>query len=1074
MTTPRSKPSVQAFISYSSRDAALAELLRSTVEGDGITCFYAPSDIKEREVWRIRLEAEIQRAHVVLLLYTEAAGASDEVYREIELAHQLGKDIWLLKDGNVGIAAPFRIFEIGSRYQAFLCNAGTEVAAFESLKRHLDKRFGRTDLPGRGRIDHDANPYPGKPYSSEDQDFFFGRDAECNQLLSDIYDGRERIFFVYGPSGAGKSSLLDAGLRRLLSQRWWFSEPIQPSLENPGSMAVDMWRLAARQLKPEGQSLSRPEHELIPDILQAVNERGQPGYLFWFDHVERLLALEEQPIDVFFRYAHDLLLRTERVRIVISFRRELLSQAEEQAEQQLPEGSWRKWVLRRLSHEGAYRSIVDPPERKNGVTIAADLAHALVDALAREEYEDRDGNKVVTVNPVSLQLVCRRLWNAGKPGLSAITANDLPKSGGGLKADVKQFVENALTNHLNDAIEKIARNVKGSDLEQKKELIRLGLLQFVTEDRRRQQLKEETDGKGTRVGRLQGDIVKGLYEERLLQQTDIGLLTHDYRYELVHDSLAEAIHDFRAKVNLLRTLNTLESTLRGAREEKKSLRDYFNRNADLLADLEDARRDETGFFDDEKEFLFRCALGDQRTLSKKTISLEGWARLLAEGSPQTFVNVLRDALSPKNADASVRRDAIGLLMQQEFRDYLTSGQFTELGNLILEAALESPPELQQAACVAVCEIREPKGAVELFHQLKEGARKTEARHAIGWVRHASDRREIHDPDACRLFEAQWRALPFSQRLRILNQLWWQRTMRSFGWMFFVVVLSTVFTAIGAGLAFVPMGLIGASLTLADKSAGWAKGPFHGIAGGTFWGIGISVSLMLYWVIIRGGRVSPKPRNWIPAALFAAAGGFISGIALALVVGFVFQPQSLYNAGWLRSSTPTGATERLVDYFWRTRHGWWTPILGAAVGVGVAWSLQVISADPRTERFLKEQSGAIHRPGQAVFAMLKMLKLVMKTSWRILLTVALGGVLVFSILRPGPGICDATDPQWKAANHVCDEQFLLAPLPARVGGIVFIIWAGGTFLASGMLFGIFAARAGVRLDRDEDFLRSFKD
>jgi hypothetical protein len=79
----------------------------------------------------------------------------------------------------------------------------------------LDKRFGRTDLPARGKIDHAANPYPGKPYTSDDQGFFFGRDAECNLLLSDIYDGKEWVFLVYGPSGAGKSSLIDAGLRRL-------------------------------------------------------------------------------------------------------------------------------------------------------------------------------------------------------------------------------------------------------------------------------------------------------------------------------------------------------------------------------------------------------------------------------------------------------------------------------------------------------------------------------------------------------------------------------------------------------------------------------------------------------------------------------------------------------------------------------------------------------------------------------------------------------------------------------------------------------------------------------------------
>jgi hypothetical protein len=1069
----RSKPSVRAFISYSSRDSALAASLRSAEEGDGISCFYAPTDIKEREIWRSRLESEIGAADVVLLLYTDAAGSSDEVYQEIELAHRLGKDVWLLKDSKIAIAPRFHAFELGARYQAFLFDAGTELAAFERVKHELDKRFGRIDLPSLGHIDHDANPYPGKPYTSQDQDFFFGRDAECNRLLSDIYDGEERIFFVYGPSGAGKSSLIDAGLRRLLSKRWWFSETISPSLERPETMAVDMWRLAIRQLRPERNSPDSPESELISEILSAVNDLGQPGYLFWFDHVERLLTLETERIDMFFRIAHDLLQRTERVRVIISFRREMLSQAEDQAEQQLPKGSWRKWFLRGLSREGAYVSIVDPAKKKNGVTIEKSLADAMVNELARGEYEDRDGKKIATVNPVSLQLVCRRLWDIGKPGLSSITRTDLRKTGRGLAADVKEFVETALENHLDYTIEKIALNLKGGNLEQKKELIRLGLLQFVTEDRRRQQLKEETDEKGTRVGRLQGDIVKGLYEGRLLQQTDIGLATPDYRYELVHDSLVEAIDHFRSKVVLLGTLNTLESTLRGASHDKGGLNGYFNRNADLVAELENARREETGFFDNEKEFLFRCALGNQRTLTKKPISLEGWAGLLAESNIESFFSILREALSSKVGDESVRLDAIALLMQQEFRGRLTSEHLSELGELILDAALDGTSDVQQAASVAVCEIREPLGATELFDRLKDGALSGKARKALVWVRQAADRREICNLDACHAFETQWRDTRFTHRIRILRQLWWQRLLRSFGWMFFVVVMATVLTAFGAALAFVPMGLVGASLTLADKNAGWAKGPFHGIAGGTFWGIGISASLMLYWVILRGGRVSPKVRNWIPAALTASLGGFIAGIALAFVIGFVFEPRSLYSAGWLLTNPPAGAAGRIADIFRYTRHGWWTPILGAAVAAGVSWSLQKISADPRAEDFLKKRSGAIHKR-EAMIAVAKMLRLVFYKSWRTFIMLALGAILVFSVLHPGPGVCDVSDPRWNPTVSPCDKANTLAPLPARVAGMVFIIWSGGIFLEVGILFGIFVARTGVRLNRDEDFLRAFPD
>ena len=755
MKPAQTKPAVGAFISYSSKDSTLAEALKKTVEGDGISCFYAPLSLQAMQVWEEHLKLEIETADLILLLYTESAANSDQVYKEVAYAHSLGKDIWLLKDRRVGISDRFGKIEIGARYHAFLLEPDVEAATFREVRTQIDRRFGRQEQPKLGHIDHEDNPYPGKPYTANDQDFFFGRDAECNQLLADIVDGEERIFFVYGPSGAGKSSLIDAGLRRLLSKKWWFSEKIEPSLERPEFMALDMWRLAERQVYGDGVLPERSPAQLVPDLLKAIEAANKPGYVFWFDHVERLLTLEDKFIYMFFRIAWDLIQRNRNIRILITFRQEALSQAESHAKREVPDGAWRKWVLRLLSRNGAYRSVVDPPRFRNGVTIGADLAGVLVDELARVEYEDRNGEKIVTVNPVSLQLVCRRLWTTGKPGLSSITPGDLRTTENGLQADVHQFVKNALTNHLEDAIARIALNLKGGNLEQKKELIRLGLLQFVSEDRRRQQLKAESDGKWTRVGRLQGEIIDELYEEKLLQRTDIGLAVPDYRYELVHDSLAEAISRYKEKVDLLRTLNTLESAVRAGWHEKTGLAGCFNRNTDLLADLEPARSEETGFFDREREFLFRCALGNQRGIAKRPISIEGWACLLAAVNVTTFAAVLKEALTPGAAEESVQRDAICLLMQKQIRDFLTLQQQKDLGDLVRAAALDGTDEVQPTACVAVCELRDPPGAMELFGLLKDGALQAKTSSALGWVRHAADRREIPDLEACAAFERLW-------------------------------------------------------------------------------------------------------------------------------------------------------------------------------------------------------------------------------------------------------------------------------------------------------------------------------
>src|SRR5258708_12499012 len=61
-----------------------------------------------------------------------------------------------------------------------------------------------------------GNPYPGpRPFKSEEQRFFFGRNRETSELSALISAHREVV--VYAQSGTGKSSLLNAALIPRLS-----------------------------------------------------------------------------------------------------------------------------------------------------------------------------------------------------------------------------------------------------------------------------------------------------------------------------------------------------------------------------------------------------------------------------------------------------------------------------------------------------------------------------------------------------------------------------------------------------------------------------------------------------------------------------------------------------------------------------------------------------------------------------------------------------------------------------------------------------------------------------------------
>ena len=66
--------------------------------------------------------------------------------------------------------------------------------------------------PDGGQVDHD-NPWPGLPsFREQDQEFFFGREAESEALRRIVMRESTRVTVLFGRSGLGKTSLLQAGL----------------------------------------------------------------------------------------------------------------------------------------------------------------------------------------------------------------------------------------------------------------------------------------------------------------------------------------------------------------------------------------------------------------------------------------------------------------------------------------------------------------------------------------------------------------------------------------------------------------------------------------------------------------------------------------------------------------------------------------------------------------------------------------------------------------------------------------------------------------------------------------------
>lgn len=86
------------FLSYSSKDKSIADGVVSTLEQNGIRCWYAPRDIKPSEDWGQAIANAIQDTRVFLIIFSEHANQSQHVLDEL---------LFAIDQGN--IILPFRI-----------------------------------------------------------------------------------------------------------------------------------------------------------------------------------------------------------------------------------------------------------------------------------------------------------------------------------------------------------------------------------------------------------------------------------------------------------------------------------------------------------------------------------------------------------------------------------------------------------------------------------------------------------------------------------------------------------------------------------------------------------------------------------------------------------------------------------------------------------------------------------------------------------------------------------------------------------------------------------------------------
>jgi Novel STAND NTPase 1/Cep192 domain 4 len=319
----------------------------------------------------------------------------------------------------------------------------------------------------------ERDPYPGpRPFDEDEQDIFFGRDAEIRELVSLVV--AHHAVLLYAASGAGKTSLLNAGVIPMLQDHEFEVLPplrIGTSVEGSSDSGKRNVYTAA-VLSNLAEALGQ---DLPSSLVEALAPPGNPpsstlrGLVF--DQFEELFTTYPESWhqrEGFFREIAGLLDKDEhqRARIIVAIREDYLADVDSYAH--LVPGALRVRLRLEPLREGAALHAVKDPLRRTRRSFDEGVAEELVHDLLQQRIEQRavvssNGAGFVKrfrarlrrtrphareiagefVEPVQLQVVCRSLWEALPQDVTTIAAEDL-KNYGDVDQALGRFYEEAL------------------------------------------------------------------------------------------------------------------------------------------------------------------------------------------------------------------------------------------------------------------------------------------------------------------------------------------------------------------------------------------------------------------------------------------------------------------------------------------------------------------------------------------------------------------------------------------------------------------------------------------------------
>ena len=136
----------EVFISHSSKDKEIAEMVCNALESNGIKCWIAPRDIIGGTGWSASITDAISESKVFIVIYSENSAQSNQVARELSLADDTSKHqrtIIPYKIDDAELVADFKYYLTSSHWVTADKNSGNFNA--EQLVAAVNKALGNED-----------------------------------------------------------------------------------------------------------------------------------------------------------------------------------------------------------------------------------------------------------------------------------------------------------------------------------------------------------------------------------------------------------------------------------------------------------------------------------------------------------------------------------------------------------------------------------------------------------------------------------------------------------------------------------------------------------------------------------------------------------------------------------------------------------------------------------------------------------------------------------------------------------------------------------------------------------------